>query len=223
MPHTDRLASDRPLLPVGASAVDERDLREILRGVGRGQSEASLLAKLRLRFRDDALTRAEFLLAEMLGDISRTRGSDPEVDGSEVDALADAINELPLEDALRLSQLALERARERQGKLEQQQLIRRDSALREVASCTQVIASATAALEYQVVVAKENGASWADIGAAAGVSRDLAFKRWSKLTKTEQSLDPTSPDAHVALGYIPRNAPCPCGSGRRFKQCHGPS
>jgi preprotein translocase subunit SecA len=22
-------------------------------------------------------------------------------------------------------------------------------------------------------------------------------------------------------GKVPRNAPCPCGSGRKFKQCHG--
>jgi preprotein translocase subunit SecA len=23
------------------------------------------------------------------------------------------------------------------------------------------------------------------------------------------------------LAQIPRNAPCPCGSGRKFKHCHG--
>ena len=22
-------------------------------------------------------------------------------------------------------------------------------------------------------------------------------------------------------GKVPRNAPCPCGSGRKYKQCHG--
>jgi preprotein translocase subunit SecA len=22
-------------------------------------------------------------------------------------------------------------------------------------------------------------------------------------------------------GKVPRNAPCPCGSGKKFKQCHG--
>ncbi|MGH8867576.1 MAG: SEC-C metal-binding domain-containing protein [Actinomycetes bacterium] len=22
-------------------------------------------------------------------------------------------------------------------------------------------------------------------------------------------------------GDVPRNAPCPCGSGRKFKRCHG--
>jgi preprotein translocase subunit SecA len=25
----------------------------------------------------------------------------------------------------------------------------------------------------------------------------------------------------AVLRQVPRNAPCPCGSGRKFKQCHG--
>jgi len=28
-------------------------------------------------------------------------------------------------------------------------------------------------------------------------------------------------DARVAMPGQPRNAPCPCGSGRRYKECHG--
>ncbi|MCA3243827.1 MAG: SEC-C domain-containing protein [Alphaproteobacteria bacterium] len=28
-------------------------------------------------------------------------------------------------------------------------------------------------------------------------------------------------DLHPLDLRIPRNAPCPCGSGRRFKHCHG--
>ena len=24
-----------------------------------------------------------------------------------------------------------------------------------------------------------------------------------------------------AFGKVPRNAPCPCGSGKKFKHCHG--
>jgi hypothetical protein len=30
----------------------------------------------------------------------------------------------------------------------------------------------------------------------------------------------TSP-TRTPLRKIPRNSPCPCGSGRKFKQCHG--
>ncbi|CAN5498401.1 hypothetical protein BH18ACT16_BH18ACT16_12770 [soil metagenome] len=36
----------------------------------------------------------------------------------------------------------------------------------------------------------------------------------------------TPPDAEADIGQavsskVPRNAPCPCGSGKKFKQCHG--
>jgi preprotein translocase subunit SecA len=32
------------------------------------------------------------------------------------------------------------------------------------------------------------------------------------------ALDPARPDT---WGKVPRNAPCPCGSGKKYKQCHG--
>jgi preprotein translocase subunit SecA len=31
-------------------------------------------------------------------------------------------------------------------------------------------------------------------------------------------MDPGDPES---WGKVPRNAPCPCGSGKKFKQCHG--
>jgi preprotein translocase subunit SecA len=31
-------------------------------------------------------------------------------------------------------------------------------------------------------------------------------------------IDPADP---TTWGKVPRNAPCPCGSGKKFKQCHG--
>jgi preprotein translocase subunit SecA len=31
-------------------------------------------------------------------------------------------------------------------------------------------------------------------------------------------LDPANPET---WGKVPRNAPCPCGSGRKYKHCHG--
>ncbi|HBF97404.1 MAG TPA: preprotein translocase subunit SecA [Alphaproteobacteria bacterium] len=36
--------------------------------------------------------------------------------------------------------------------------------------------------------------------------------------RTETTLDPNRPDT---WGKVPRNAPCPCGSGKKYKQCHG--
>jgi preprotein translocase subunit SecA len=31
-------------------------------------------------------------------------------------------------------------------------------------------------------------------------------------------LDPNDP---TTWGKVPRNAPCPCGTGRKYKHCHG--
>jgi preprotein translocase subunit SecA len=40
-----------------------------------------------------------------------------------------------------------------------------------------------------------------------------------RTTRLEQV--PVSPDDPSTWGKIQRNAPCPCGSGRKFKHCHG--
>ena len=33
--------------------------------------------------------------------------------------------------------------------------------------------------------------------------------------------DGVIPEVSASWGNVPRNAPCPCGSGKRYKQCHG--
>ena len=38
------------------------------------------------------------------------------------------------------------------------------------------------------------------------------------LTAASQEIDPDDPST---WGKVPRNAPCPCGSGRKYKHCHG--
>ena len=38
------------------------------------------------------------------------------------------------------------------------------------------------------------------------------------LNKASQEIDPDDPST---WGKVPRNAPCPCGSGRKYKHCHG--
>ena len=38
------------------------------------------------------------------------------------------------------------------------------------------------------------------------------------LNTTSQGIDPDDPST---WGKVPRNAPCPCGSGRKYKHCHG--
>jgi preprotein translocase subunit SecA len=32
---------------------------------------------------------------------------------------------------------------------------------------------------------------------------------------------PVNPNNPETWGKVQRNAPCPCGSGKKFKQCHG--
>ena len=48
-------------------------------------------------------------------------------------------------------------------------------------------------------------------GASAGVGTLRA-------RATAQQIDPNNPET---WGRVPRNAPCPCGSGKKYKQCHG--
>ena len=41
---------------------------------------------------------------------------------------------------------------------------------------------------------------------------------WKLNTALNRWLDPNDPDT---WGKVPRNAACPCGSGKKFKHCHG--
>ena len=47
-------------------------------------------------------------------------------------------------------------------------------------------------------------------------------KERDKLAGTQfglaKQLDPKDP---TTWGKVPRNAPCPCGSGKKYKHCHG--
>jgi SEC-C motif len=45
------------------------------------------------------------------------------------------------------------------------------------------------------------------------VANRLSGVRWEQMT-LDQNSDGTT-------GLVPRNSPCPCGSGKKFKQCHG--
>jgi preprotein translocase subunit SecA len=39
--------------------------------------------------------------------------------------------------------------------------------------------------------------------------------------RTRQAAANMSPDDPSTWGKVPRNAPCPCGSGKKYKHCHG--
>ncbi|MCZ6744412.1 MAG: SEC-C metal-binding domain-containing protein, partial [Alphaproteobacteria bacterium] len=38
---------------------------------------------------------------------------------------------------------------------------------------------------------------------------------------TRQAAAELDPDDPATWGKVPRNAPCPCGSGKKYKHCHG--
>jgi len=42
--------------------------------------------------------------------------------------------------------------------------------------------------------------------------------RPARSRQAAQTLDPDDPST---WGKIPRNAPCPCGTGKKYKHCHG--
>jgi preprotein translocase subunit SecA len=43
----------------------------------------------------------------------------------------------------------------------------------------------------------------------------------SAVVQPIRSSKPFDPEDPETWGKVPRNAPCPCGSGKKYKQCHG--
>jgi preprotein translocase subunit SecA len=40
-------------------------------------------------------------------------------------------------------------------------------------------------------------------------------------TVRRQGAGQSNPNDPATWGKVPRNAPCPCGSGKKYKHCHG--
>ena len=43
----------------------------------------------------------------------------------------------------------------------------------------------------------------------------------NEVTKKSQNSSDSSVNSQIRNVKVPRNAPCPCGSGKKFKHCHG--
>ena len=56
-----------------------------------------------------------------------------------------------------------------------------------------------------------------DVGSANVVGFDES-KRIRAVPVRKQEIDPNDPKTWA---QTPRNNPCPCGSGRKYKHCHG--
>ncbi len=65
--------------------------------------------------------------------------------------------------------------------------------------------------ENEVALAEAAARDRARRGASAGIGTMTGFAR-------AQTVDVTKPET---WGSVPRNAPCPCGSGLKYKACHG--
>jgi preprotein translocase subunit SecA len=55
-------------------------------------------------------------------------------------------------------------------------------------------------------------------GGSFGAGRALGFAAATAATEPVESRDPNDP---ASWGRVGRNEPCPCGSGKKFKHCHG--
>ncbi|MFZ5616098.1 MAG: SEC-C metal-binding domain-containing protein, partial [Pseudomonadota bacterium] len=65
--------------------------------------------------------------------------------------------------------------------------------------------------ENEVALAEAAAKERLKRGASAGLGTMTGFAR-------AQTVDVTKPET---WGTVPRNAPCPCGSGQKYKHCHG--
>ena len=84
-----------------------------------------------------------------------------------------------------------------------------------LASVRHTITGALSNLEIQLDGEETDGQqSPAESYDEGKVSKD----RKRLLNSTSRELDPHDPST---WGKVPRNAPCPCGSGRKYKHCHG--
>ena len=57
--------------------------------------------------------------------------------------------------------------------------------------------------------------------ARAGAQAALASTSAAPAVVEESAPKSRTPIVKSEFDKTPRNAPCPCGSGRKFKQCHG--
>ena len=73
--------------------------------------------------------------------------------------------------------------------------------------------------EQEMTESREDPAFNAD-ALFADEDEDADFTRIAQVTK-RQAADTIDPDNPATWGRVSRNAPCPCGTGRKYKHCHG--
>ena len=53
------------------------------------------------------------------------------------------------------------------------------------------------------------------------VSPDSRMKKKNKTIRTRNNNEPINPNDPSTWGKVGRNSPCPCESGKKYKNCHG--
>ena len=53
------------------------------------------------------------------------------------------------------------------------------------------------------------------------VSPDSRIKKKNKTIRTRNNNEPINPNDPSTWGKVGRNSPCPCRSGKKYKNCHG--
>lgn len=213
------LALNQPLLDPGARKADEKDLRRLLEKV-RYDPPAEIQREIDARFIPDsdrhrratyllnlALTqwRTDGKIPWLFGDTSTDKAEPP--DGiveappaytatSEGEAVFGEAMKLPTDELLLVAQALLSAVAARQEREMQDKLAARQESLEQLAQLTQLMADTKQRVDLTVIHAKRNGASWAEIGRACGVRRDVAHKRWASLvieasSETEDDDPPT--------------------------------
>ena len=72
--------------------------------------------------------------------------------------------------------------------------------------------------EEQQAMMAEMQARAAGAGPASRASPSSGSRRWPAPARLAAGVDPADPGTWGASG---RNDPCPCGSGKKYKHCHG--
>jgi preprotein translocase subunit SecA len=65
------------------------------------------------------------------------------------------------------------------------------------------------------------GANETELGAITEPISAAFSAATSAFEEPPTSADPREPNDPKSWGRIGRNEPCPCGSGKKFKHCHG--
>jgi preprotein translocase subunit SecA len=66
---------------------------------------------------------------------------------------------------------------------------------------------------------EEAAAAAAELESRAEHMTNVTYSAPSETGEVETSVDPAT--VQVAVPRVGRNEPCPCGSGKKYKQCHG--